>query len=416
VYRPIFKEVTIMQPKRVVRISILTAVILALAAVALIPATPAAAGPVLGFDVRFTGVVQTVGGEGAAWVIGGQTLSTDAETQVIEIVPPAVGVWADVAAKRQTDGSLLAKQITVRAEQPRLRGPLQSKPADDTGEWVIAGITVNVTAETKFGSRGQEIKVGGWVEAVMAETNGVLTASNIIGTAPADAVIVNGELQAFDDASWTLSSMVLKIDPSETEGTLISGTPVLGLVVHAAAQLAEDNSLTAQALRVSWIDKNTLAPLADFTGVIGSLPPNGLRGEWTVDGQTVVVMPNTRIHQEKGLAVVGATVHVTGWQTLDKIIAGEITVVASPDEGGVYVRFGGLIQTLPEGGKLGEWVIGGQKVLVTSQTQVLGAPPTVGKPAGVEGVKRTSDGVIVAASVRVRFLPPRAQMPVPIEQ
>lgn len=392
-----------MNVRSVLRVGVFAVIAMALAIVTLAPAAPAWAGSELGFDVRFSGVVQTVGGDTQAWVIGGQTLTTDAETQVFSTVTPAPGVWADAAAKRQSDGTLLARQINVRAEQVRLRGPLQSKPDEIAGDWVIAGVTVKATADTKIGARGEPLAVGKWAEAVMTESEGVLTATNIIGTSPADAVIVSGELQAFSDTAWTLSGITLAVNTVDPDKTLISGTPVVGLIVHAAAALEEDNSLTAQVLRVAWIDRNTLVPPVDFTGAIEMLPAAGLTGEWTVDGKLVVVMPNTRIHQEKGLVVVGATVHVVGWDVTGKVMASEITVVSSPEEGGAYVRIAGIIEALPAEGTIGEWTIGGQKVLVTERTQVLGSAPEVGKLAGADGVKRASDGTIVATNVRVRF-------------
>lgn len=400
-----------MKPRSVLRVSVFLIVVVALAAVALTPPSTAWAGAELGFDVRFNGVVQTVGSQSTPWLIGGQSLVTDANTQVFENAAPAVGIWADVAAKRQVDGSLLAKQITLRPEQPRLRGPLQSKPDDSVGDWVIAGVTVKVTADTKIGARGQAIKVGGWVEAVMEETGGVLTAKNIIGTGAADAVIVNGELQSFSETEWVISSIPVAVSTAAENGTLISGKPGVGLIVHAAAQLEEDNSLTGQVLRVSWIDQNSLAPVVELEGKIEKLPTTGLRGEWTVDGQTVLVMPNTRIHQEKGLAVVGATVHVSGWDILGQIVAGDIAVLQSPDTGGSYVRFGGLIEALPASGTTGEWKVGGKTIVVTSQTQLFGTPQ-VGQPAGVEGIQR-ADGSIVATAIRVRALPPNLPTPRP---
>lgn len=390
--------------KPMVRILAVLFVVIALGAVALVPATPVLAGVELGFDVRFTGVITTVGGTGAAWVIGGQTVATDANTNVLLTVSPAkVGLWADVAAKRQTDGSLLAKQITVRPEQVRLRGIVTSKPNTEgaVGEWVVAGVTINVTADTKINKRSGSTDVDHWVEVVMTEDGGVLTALLIMGIHAQDLVEVSGEIQSFADDHWVLSSMQLDIDAD----TLISGKPGVGLIGRAAAELQEDGSLLAKGLRVAWIDKNALLPMVDFTGVIEKMPASGLKGEWTVDGKAVVVMPNTRLNQEKGLAVVGATVNVIGWDAFDKVIASQITVVSSPQAGGAYTRVLGLVEALPEGGPVGVWTIAGQKVEVTAQTELrlpADKAPEVGWVARVEGVKRTSDNVVVAAYLYAR--------------
>ena len=149
--------------------------------------------------------------------------------------------------------------------------------------------------------------------------------------------------------------------------TLISGTPVVGLIGHAAAQLQENNTLLAAVLRVAWIDRNALAPATAFTGKVTALDVTHLPKTITVETEdpamtyTVRLMPNSRVHQEKGLLMVGATVHVIGWQyDLGQVIASEVTVLESPEEGGEFKSFVGEIKSLPADGVLGEWTIGDQ--------------------------------------------------------
>jgi len=386
--------------------------LLVLALVALLGSAavlPAAAGAELGFDVRFSGVIATVGATGEDWVIGGQTVATDANTNVVLTVSPATpGLWADVAAVKQADGSLLAKQIVVRPEQARLRGIVTTIPEGKVGDWVIAGVTVKVTADTKISDRSGAVAVDKWVEAVMTEDAGVLTATHIIGVGAQDGVMVSGEIQEYVANEYVvLSSIKLALNSD----TLISGTPVVGLIGHAVGELQDDATLLAKALRVAWTDRTQSPFYADFTGEIEALPAAGLRGVWTVEGQTVIVMPNTRIHQEKGMVVVGATVHVLGWKVDSKVIATDITVTASTAEGGEFVRSVGTIEALPADVKNGEWTISGQKVLVSANTVLMGTAPAVGKTAIYEGVKRASDSVVVASNVRVRGItipwPPR---------
>lgn len=403
------------------RLSVLLMVVV-LVAVALTPVASVAAPVDLGFDVRYTGVITTVGDEDTAWVIGGQTLATNADTQVVLTTTTVeAGMWAEVVAKRQADDSLLARMISVRPEQVRLQGMVISKPDDNIGDWVIAGVTVMVTPDTAIAGRGGSTDVGDWVEAVMSEDGGVLTAQRIMGISAQEFVVISGEIQGFSDTSWIVSAMTLAVEPYDQasgQGTLISGNPVVGLIAHAVAELREDGSLLARGLRVAWIDANALLPLTEFNGLIEQLPADGLRGEWVVGGQNVVVMPNTRIHQEKGLAVVGALVHVVGWQLLDRVVASEITVLESPVEGGQYTIFIGLIEALPAlcdaNGCLGFWTVGGQAVEVNERTVVLGSVPQLGSIAHVEGVQRSSDDVVVASTVRVRAMPRITVTPPPI--
>ncbi len=403
-----------MFPRKLTRNLMVVVAVLALAAMIVAPA--AQAGPIdPGFDVRYTGVIETVGTDATAWVIGGQKLATDSSTLVVKLVDPVVpGLWADVAAKKQADGTLLARQITVRKEQVRLRGVLSAKPADgNVGEWVIAGVKVNVTADTKISARGGDVAVGKWVEAVMTEDNGVLTAQQILAIGDQDAVTVSGEIQEITDQYWVISSIKLNIKPESAagakDGTLISGTPQVGLIAHAAAELQEDNTLLAQVLRVAWIDRTALTPAVDFNGKVTAITsldarlPRVLTVEATDPAMTytVTLMPNTRIHQEKGLLTVGATVHVKGWQFQEgKVIASEVTVLESPQEGGEFVMFAGEIKALPESGTVGQWTVGDKTVVVNEQTQLMGATPKVGAWAVGGGVKRT-DGSILAGRVTI---------------
>ncbi len=394
--------------KTLSRTLMLVVTVLALAVMVLAPAAPANALE-LGFDIRYTGAIQTVGTDTQAWVIGGQTLATDASTLIVKLVEPVTpGLWADVAAKKLADGSLLAKQITVRKEQVRLRGLLATKPAEgNVGDWVIAGITVKVTADTRISARSGDVAVGKWVEAIMTEDAGVLTAQQIIAIGDQDAVAVSGEIQEIADTYWVLSGIKLMIQPEGDAKTLISGKPVVGLIAHAAAQLLEDNTLSATALRVAWIDRTALFPSTEFTGKVTAMDVTRLPRTITVETAepamtyTVQLMPNTRLHLEKGMLMVGATVHVLGWQYEEgKVIASEVTVLESPEEGGEFASFRGEIKSLPAEGKLGEWMIGDQKVVVNEQTQLFGAAPKVGAYAMGGGIKR-ADGSILAGRIAV---------------
>jgi hypothetical protein len=370
------------------------AVLLLAAAMMLVAVLPAAAADAGGpFDVRFTGVIETVGAGDAPWVIAGKTIAIGATTRIVLTAGPAApGMWADVQAVKQADGGLLAKHLIVRPERIRLKGEIGSRPdPGPAGEWVIAGVKVVATAETRLNTRGGTLEVGDWAEAVLEEEPaGVLTARLLAGIEPEDAVEVHGVIQKFDAAEWTLSSIPVKLDAE----TVVAGEPAAGLIAAASADLQTDGSLLAKRLRVSYTDRSQVRPPVQFTGAIEKLPDAGLVGVWTVAGKSVVVTPGARIRQEKGLAVVGARVEVVGWQANDRVMAMLITVLESPVEGGVPVRFGGRIQALPDGGTTGAWQVAGRTVAVTAQTVLRGDPPKVGSWAWVEGVRRASGGVV----------------------
>jgi hypothetical protein len=379
------------------------------------------------FDVRFTGVIVTVGGASQPWTIGPQTVATDANTKVVfnglpdkpgepgGSNPPvgiaAPGQWADVDAQRQTNGSLLAKIIHVRPETVQLRGIVSDKPTipDSVGDWTIAGVTVKVTADTKLGTREGPINVGNWVEAVMTEDNDVLTAVRILKIDDRDEVEVTGAIQSFAKDKWVLSAIPLTLDANTT----VVGDPALGLIAHAAAKLQTDGSLVAARLQVMWNEKPGSKPgrpvPVNFNGTVEKLPDTGLWGDWVVAGKTVIVAPGTRINQQKGLVKVGADVNVIGTQTDGKIMAMQITVLKSDAAGGRRVVFVGRIEALPLSGVVGAWKIGGREVTVTSQTILLprDVTPKLGAWALVEGL-RPETGPIVASQIRLAPAGPRA--------
>lgn len=389
---------------------------LILAAVPFLPATPASADvETPRFEVKFSGVITALPATaGAPWGIADLTVAVDSHTRVVLTTGTAeVGMWADVLARRQEDGTLLAKQITVVPPEVRLKGEVTAKPDDPNGigPWTIAGQTIMVTADTRIGQRGGPVDVGNWVEVyAIEEPAGTLTALRIRGIPPQPAIEIYGAIQAADQAGWILSSIPLAL----SDETLVVGNPQVGLLAHAAATLQSDGTLLALRLRVIWMEPGSVRQPVEFTGIVEELPTGTLNGLWTVGGLTVLVTPATAINQEKGLVAVGAEVKVVGWQASDKIVALRITVLSSPIPGGPYVRFAGRVEALPTNGPLGLWTIGGRQVLVTERTRLQGADRAqVGSPAMGGGI-RQPDGTIVAAWLMIlRPAPPPVATPGP---
>jgi len=353
------------------------------------------------FDIRFSGVITAVpAAPGEPWQIGGQTVITNSGTRIVLTTGrAAVGMWAEVTARRQADDTLLALQITVVPPEVRLKGPVESKPEDNIGDWTIAGQTIRVTQETRISERGGPVDVGCWVEVnALEEEDGTLTALRIRGIEAQQAVEVFGAIQAFSETAWTLSTIPLAVN----EQTHVVSEPQVGLLAHALAELQDDDTLLALALQVAWQEPGRPRQPVQFTGTVESLPSDGLNGNWVVSGRQVEVTPATIIIQVKGLAEVGAQVHVIGWALAERIVAMQITVLRSPSGSGRPFYLRGLIEGLPENGLFGTWVISGQQIEVTRQTRILGAQHIrLGAPAEVGGLQYQS-GVRLAIWLRVR--------------
>ncbi len=394
---------------------LLTVVILA--AIVLVPAAPALAeDQSMRPEINFSGVIDTVPAtSGQPWVIAGTNVAVNAQTD-IRLTGGAVapGMWADVMARRQQDGTLLASKIVVLPPEVRLRGPIQAKPADlnGVGDWTIAGQTIAVTADTKISTRGAALDVGNWAEVfALQQAAGPLKAVRMLGLpAPEQQIVeVYGAIQSFNLTNWVLSSIPVTV----TETTTIMGVPKVGLLAQASAQLQEgSNALVAEHIRVTWLDPSQVRRTVQFTGVIEQLPGGNLNGVWQIGGRQVTVSDATTVHQERGPAVVGAQAMVIGWQEGDTLNAAQIMVTRGPVWGEDYVHFIGPIRVLPAGNLLGLWTVGEHQVTVNAGTRIEGLRfARVGAVAQV-GALTQADGSLVAAWVRVLPLGP-APIPAP---
>lgn len=174
-----------------------------LIAIALLLATvlasvlPTIAAPMAPLDIKFSGAITTVPtAAGEPWEIAGQMLAVNAATRIrLTCGSAAVGMWADVTAQRQPDGSLLALHIAVRPPEMRLKGPVTLKPEGGIGAWAIAGQTLWVTADTAISQRGGPVDVGYWVEVyAVEEPAGTLMAVRLRGIELQDTVEVFGAI------------------------------------------------------------------------------------------------------------------------------------------------------------------------------------------------------------------------------
>jgi hypothetical protein len=387
--------------------------IVAIAAIAFVPAGSALAEEETGMrgEVKFSGVIVSVPvAAGQPWVIAGVQVAVNAQTEIrLTTGTVTPGMWADVTARRQEDSSLLASRIVVLPAEARLKGPIQARPAapEVIGNWLIAGQTIVVTAETRISQRGAPLEVGNWAEVFYVEqSTGSLTAVRLRGLEPRDVPLIEvyGAIQSFNSTSWTLSGITVAI----TEDTTIMGTPQVGLLAQATAQLQEgSNALVAEHLRVAWMESGGRQRPVQFTGAIERLPGGNLNGIWQVNGRQVEVTGATVVHQERHPAAVGNIANVIGRLDGNVVRATQIIVLRGSGWGEEYVFFAGRIEALPTGGLLGEWTVAGRQFTVGDGTRVEGARfAHVGGAAQV-GALTQPDETLVAAWVRVLPLGPR---------
>jgi len=375
-----------------------------LAAFVCAPALPAHAQAAASLDIKFAGVIQAVpaapGYPVGVWRVAGREITVNARTRIQPRGAVATaGMWADVSARRGADGALTAQQVLVMPAEIRIKGPIGAKPADPNGlgDWTIAGQKITVNADTKISQRGGALDVGNWAEVFATKADAGLVALRMRGIERQEDVNIFGAIESFSDTQWVLSGIPLTVVTS----TLILGAPATDLLAQAGAALQEDGSLLALRLRVSAKEPDSQRQPVAFDGMVEALPAHGLIGQWTISGKQVTVSAATAVNQAKGLAAVGAKVHVVGWQMDERITATLIVVLESPTPGGQFVRFMGPIEKLPEGGLIGDWQVAGRQVRVTANTRL--ADPRfakIGAIAEVGGVQGT-DGIVTAAWIKI---------------
>ncbi|QQS47708.1 MAG: hypothetical protein IPM66_03360 [Acidobacteriota bacterium] len=168
------------------------------------------------------------------------------------------------------------------------------------------------------------------------------------------------------------------------------GRVAVGAMVKVEGALQADGSINAREIEV---EQGSVAggALSKIYGLITKLPDSGLTGDWTVGTVVVHVTSTTKIEQRAGAPAIGIYVEVEGVRQGDgtfnavKIETKLRSGNTSPTAG---VSFKGVIEVLPaDSGLIGEWQVGGKKVIVSAMTILKqeDGPFAVGAIVEVEG-------------------------------
>ena len=142
----------------------------------------------------------------------------------------------------------------------------------------------------------------------------------------------------------------------------------------------------------------------EWYGTIESLPAGGLVGDWIISGKTVHVSNTTKLKQEHGAFAVGAYVKAEGYLQADGSLDAKEIETKSGSGGGQKEKFYGAIESLPSTpGWIGDWVVSGRTVHVTTATKLKTqkGQPAVGVNVEVEGYKQV-DGSLDAKEIETK--------------
>ncbi|HEX8685258.1 MAG TPA: DUF5666 domain-containing protein, partial [Pyrinomonadaceae bacterium] len=344
-------------------------------------------------------------------MVAGRTVHVTSSTVIDpEDGNPAVGRRVEVRGLLQPDGSVTATEIEVDDSPDtdvndfQFRGRVEALPSTSgfIGDWVIAGRTVRVTSDTFIQTVQGPVAVGVPVK--------------VIGRVLPDGTIIARKIQpekkdhvSFFEFEGTVQT--LPATPGLLGDWVIGGRTVhvtsltridtgdctiaAGSRVEVKGVVRPDGSV--DAVKIECDDETDEF---EFAGIVTTLPNTaGFVGDWVVDGRTVHVTSATEIDQDDALLSAGALVKVEGTRRADgSIDAREIEVLRGATDVRPVPTFElhGFIEQLPATpGLVGDWVVSGRTVHVTSATLLRQGASTfaVGDFVEVRGTLRADNTV-----------------------
>lgn len=289
-----------------------------------------------------------------------------------------------------------ADDETLAPNEVRLAGVITSVPAGLVGDWTIGGRTVKATAETRINQSRATAQVGQWASVrALKQNDGSLVAFRIDVLPP--IVRLEGPIVSIDAASgiWVIAAQAFKVD----ENTRINereGEAEVGAWVEVQAEEQSDGTLLA--LRIAVIE-----PKDDISG-FGAIQEVAA-DHWVVSRMTFSVTMSTTV---RGPAEVGLLARFHGLLQDGALVVQKIRVEYREWER-VHIPpvvFQGVIESLPAGGLIGEWVISGRHVMVDASTEINQdkGPAEVGAPVHVEA-RWQSNGTLLATRIVVLARP-----------
>jgi hypothetical protein len=276
------------------------------------------------------------------------------------------------------------------------------------GDWTVGSRKVHVTTATRIDQEDGAVAVGALVEVKgTLRADGSVDATRIeVEQAAAQCFEFRGIIQSLPNTAgfigdWMVGGTIVHVT-SATRINTEEGAVAVGKLVEIEGCRRVDGTIDAGRIEVEEAER---PDCLEFEGVIESLPPSGLIGDWRVSGRIIHVTADTLIKIKSGAVVPGAFVEIEGCPRPDgSIDAGKIEVEREEEAPRPFpfVIFFGTVQTLPPSPFTGDWIVNGRKVHVNGSTQI--DKPTllsVGSFVRVFGGLR-GDGSVDAVRIEVR--------------
>ncbi len=254
------------------------------------------------------------------------------------------------------------------AYEVRFTGVIDTVPAADGEPWVVAGHTVNVDAETEIRLTTGSAAIGMWA-AVIADQDaeGTLVATHIAVMPP--EIRLKGPIASIPDGrvgTWVIAGQSITAT-DETRYNERGGPLTVG--GWAEVYMLEDPAGTLTALRIRSIE---FQEEVEVYGVIQVFAA----GAWELSTIPLTVTEET---MTTAVPQAGLLAHAAALLQEDGSLLARTIRIFWQEPGGLHqaVQFRGTVESLPESGLTGRWVVSGRAVDVTDTTSIIQAKGTV---------------------------------------
>jgi hypothetical protein len=389
---------------------------------------------------RIYGLVEQMpaGGRAGNWMIGGKSVVATAETQFDETAGTiAVGVCVKVEFVAQ--GSNTAREIDSEPasdcngggggdDGAEVYGLIESMPVSGTiGAWTVSSKVYTVTAQSELKTEYGAFDIGRCVKIhlVTGTTDTVREmetersykcgGGSDDGSTPPAGVIgrgeLYGELKSFPPelvGIWEVGTLTFTANIT-TEFKTRNGEFTVGKIVKVEFYILQDGSFLAREIKTAlpvWGDDDDDNgghhgghdhDRGHAFGKIEQLPASGLIGTWVVAGVPYTVTEQTELRAKGGTFAISETVKIEF--KLDSSggrVATEIKLKfpqgAPGDEDATFV---GFVDSMPESGYIGLWVVSGTEFSGTVSSKFKEDHGAFTQGAYVKVEYRTVNGVNV---------------------
>lgn len=348
-------------------------------------------------EFEFTGTIQvlpaTTGFIGE-WTISGRKVRVTSNTELDRAGGQfAVGARVEVEGFLQTDGSVTAKQIELKASGgtgTSFSGTVEVLPntAGRIGDWTVSGTVVRVTIATLIKQESGAVAVGTRVEVEGARRpDNTVDAYKIEVKSESGGnnnLEFTGTIESLPSTTgriglWSVGGRKVNV-VAATKISPAATSAAIGLQAKVKGQMRTD---TIDATEIEIKAAPATGSVVEFSGIIESLPGTaGQIGAWMISGRRVNVSATTRIETEGAAPAVGAAVEAKGALLGDGSV--NATKIEVENRAGQF-EFKGTIESLPASINLiGDWRVGGRTIRVLPSTKIERKYGTVAIGAFVE--------------------------------